>query len=82
MQTLNKYRSEKIDLELIKLLEQRMILSKKIGDYKKELGLPVYDPSREEELKNKYLAIVNEVFRSGYKEIFETILKVSKDIQL
>ncbi|MCQ2776214.1 MAG: chorismate mutase [Bacilli bacterium] len=84
MNQLEQYRTEieQVDDELIKLLIKRMELSKKIGEYKKSNGLSVYDPKREEELKNKNLLKVEEIYKSGYSEIFETILKVSKDFQL
>lgn len=84
MNQLEQYRTEieQVDDELIKLLIKRMELSKKIGEYKKSNGLSVYDPKREEELKIKNLLKVEEIYKSGYSEIFETILKVSKDFQL
>lgn len=84
MEKLLEYRKEieKIDSELIELLVQRMELSKKIGDFKRENGLPIFDPKREEELKQKNILSCKEEYRRGYQEILEAILKVSKDIQL
>jgi len=84
MDKLKEYRQEieKVDEQLIKLISQRMELSKKIGEYKKENNLPIFDPSREEELKNKNILLVKEEYREAYKEVFETILKVSKNVQL
>lgn len=73
---------EQIDKDLANLIAKRMETSLKIGQFKKENNLSVYDPKREEELKEKNLSLVEEKFRSGYMEIFETILKVSKDMQL
>lgn len=48
---LNELRLEidKIDDELIRLFRQRMEVSAKIGDYKKEHGLPILVPQREQE---------------------------------
>ena len=45
------YRKEidRIDSELVKLFAERMDVSAKIGRYKKENNLPVYDPRRERE---------------------------------
>ena len=84
MEKLIEYRNEieKIDSELIELLVQRMEISKKIGALKRENGLPIFDPKREEELKEKNILSCKEEYRRGYQEILETILKVSKDIQL
>ena len=59
-----------------------MDISCKIGEYKKENNLSVYDPEREEQLREKNLSLVEEKYRSGYNEILNVILKVSKDLQL
>lgn len=84
MEKLEEFRTkiEEIDEQLVKLICERMKTSIEIGNYKKENGLSIYDPQREEKLKEKNLARVEEKFRSGYNEIFEVILKVSKDLQL
>ena len=84
MDKLEEYRLEieKIDEELAKLICKRMEMSYKIGEFKKQNGLPVYDPKREETLKEKNLSKVEEKYREGYSEIFDEILKVSKDLQL
>ena len=84
MEKLEQYRQqiEEIDKQIIDLLTHRMDLSKAIGELKKEIGIPVYDPQREEELKNKNLSLVDERYRSAYLSIFESILKASKDLQL
>lgn len=84
MENIEFYRKkiEEIDEEITKLLVKRMKLSLEIGQYKKSKGLPVYDPKREEELRNKNLQKVEEKYQAGYSEIFESILKVSKQLQL
>ena len=38
---------DNVDKELIALFTKRMDICAKIGDYKKENGLPVYDKARE-----------------------------------
>lgn len=73
---------DKIDKELAILIAKRMKISSQIGEYKKENGLPVYDPKRELELIEKNLLLVEEKYRKSYKEVLETILKESKDLQL
>jgi len=84
MEKLIEYRNEieELDSKIAELLVRRMELSKKIGEYKKEQGLQIYDPKREEELKNKNILQVNEEYRRAYQQVFETILKVSKELQL
>ena len=49
MSDLEKYRKEinRIDTEMAKLFEERMQVCKAVGEYKKGLGLPVKDASRE-----------------------------------
>ena len=43
-----------IDQEMVKLFERRMKVSSKIGQFKKENNLPIYDKNREEQvLKRK-----------------------------
>lgn len=84
MDKLVEYRTEieKLDSEIAELLVKRMELSKKIGAYKKENGLQIFDAKREEELKQKNILQVNEEYRRAYQQVFETILKVSKELQL
>lgn len=84
MEKIAEYRKEieRIDEQLAKLICERMDVSCKIGEYKKENNLSVYDPEREEQLRGKNLSLVEEKYRSGYNEILNVILKVSKDLQL
>lgn len=84
MSKLQEYRQEieKIDKEIFKLLSERMEISSKIGEFKKENNLPIFDAKREEELKEKNLVGVDEKYRYACGEVFELILKLSKDFQL
>jgi len=41
---------DRLDRELLKIFNQRASLALKIGEIKKDLGLPVYDPSREKRI--------------------------------
>ena len=52
MKEIDNYRLEidRIDKELLRLFEQRMEVSEKIGQYKKTHDLPETDPKREEEI--------------------------------
>ena len=49
---LHDYRRELdgIDKELLSLFSRRMEIAAKIGEYKKENKLPVYDPARERQI--------------------------------
>ena len=40
----------RIDTEMARLFRERMIASGKVAQYKKETGMPIFDPVREEEV--------------------------------
>lgn len=52
---MNEARREilEIDDRIAELFERRMILSARIAEVKKEMGLPVYDPDREKVVLEK-----------------------------
>lgn len=80
MNSLDKYRKEidKIDDNIIELLEQRFNLVVEIGQYKKENNLPVFDAKRESAIKKK---ITTKKYQDSLSNIYDTILKESKTIQ-
>jgi len=41
---------DRLDRELLRIFNERAALALKIGEVKKELDLPVYDPSREKRI--------------------------------
>jgi len=63
-----------LDAQLVRILEQRDVESREIGGFKKENGLPVYDPAREEEIIKTLCAkttLPEKYIRALYKVIFE-----------
>ena len=50
--TIEDYRKEinRLDRELLRLFNERAALALKIGEIKKQQGLPVYDPEREKRI--------------------------------
>jgi chorismate mutase len=50
--TIEDYRNEinQLDRELLRIFNQRAALALKIGEIKKDLALPVYDPEREKRI--------------------------------
>ena len=50
--TIDDYRKEinRLDSELLRIFNERAALALKIGEIKKKLGLPVYDPEREKRI--------------------------------
>lgn len=78
---------EKIDLldtGLLRVLAQRLEISKEIAEFKKVNGLPIQDSKRELDLikdrirKGKELSIDDEKFVT---ELFELIMKKSREVQ-
>ena len=67
-----------IDKKLLKLLEDRLILSYKIGALKKIENLPIENLKREEEILNSFNG---EIFSPYVKEIYKIIFDLSKDLQ-
>jgi len=61
MGNLEDYRREidSIDRELIALFEKRMNVAIKVGEYKKERNLPIFNAKREDEVIEKNIKLLN-----------------------
>lgn len=71
-----------LDKSLVEILEQRFLIVQKIGHYKKENGLPVFDPQREKfVLDSKKNLLSNEEDFHYYKRIFQLIMDISKEME-
>ena len=72
-----------IDKQLIELMAQRQKLSLEIGQAKKELNMPVYDPVREEKLKiyHDKLAEESQLSPVMVNKVFEVIIEESRKVQ-
>ncbi|NOZ63374.1 MAG: prephenate dehydratase [Caldiserica bacterium] len=73
---------DKVDEEILLLLNKRASLSKEIGKIKKEKNLPIFDPRREEEVVDKIVKknkgpLDDKQLRSIYREI----LSISRNLQ-
>lgn len=85
MKDLQKLRVEidEIDRELVKLLEKRMNISLKIGEYKKEKKIDIRDMGREEQIIESRLNYLNNKNLNKYLiKLLKFIMKISKDIQI
>lgn len=72
-----------IDKELVSLLEKRMEKVSSIGLLKKKHKIEILDKSREEHIINSRVSMLkNKSYDKAIKDIFVTIMKVCKDIQL
>ncbi|MBR1757402.1 MAG: chorismate mutase [Lachnospiraceae bacterium] len=73
---------DRIDAELVRLLNERMDVSREVANYKISVGMPVYDPVREKQkldgLKEK---APNEMYAASLRGIFEQIMGNSRKLQ-
>ncbi|MBR2614282.1 MAG: chorismate mutase [Clostridia bacterium] len=79
---MDKYRKDidKIDSQLVDLFKERMEVSSKIAEYKRENKLPVKDSERERQLLYKISEKAGEL--GGYSKIlFTTIMDLSRSYQ-
>ncbi|PTD94704.1 chorismate mutase [archaeon SCG-AAA382B04] len=83
--TIRKTRKEieKIDKEIIDLIEKRMQHIKELTELKKKQNKPINDKQREKKLLAMYTDYANEKPLDAHeiKEIFEKLHKMSKEIQ-
>ena len=72
---------DKVDLELLDLLEQRMAISRKIGVGKREIGKDVLDTSREAAKIKALEANAGFESREYIAKIYDAIFEASRDHQ-
>jgi monofunctional chorismate mutase len=71
-----------IDDEIRKLFLMRLEISKKIGEYKKDNNLPIYDPKREQQLmKHQRQMINNDALWIYFEPFYQVMLDLSKEVQ-
>jgi chorismate mutase/prephenate dehydratase len=71
---------ENIDLQILKLLEERLSIVSKIGEIKKTNKIPIYNKEREEEVITKLKSY--NLINSDYIDlIWAYIMIVSRDVQ-
>ncbi|MEA2077811.1 MAG: chorismate mutase [Candidatus Marinimicrobia bacterium] len=78
---MDKFRKkiDKLDEQLVKLLDERMGLAFELGKMKKEEGRDVLDVDREQEVFEKLQALPKECIRDDeIKELFEQIIRISR----
>ncbi|MBS4749821.1 chorismate mutase [Carnobacteriaceae bacterium zg-ZUI78] len=81
---LEKQRKEidAIDKELVALFEKRMAVALEVATIKKEHQLPVFDAKREQMVFEKVISYLeNDTLKPLLKEVYSTLMKVSKDYQ-
>ncbi|OPJ57396.1 chorismate mutase [Clostridium oryzae] len=84
MNKLDELRDEidKLDTEILSLLEKRFAACKGVGEYKLENELPILNEEREQQVIEKILKKIKDPYYSDYiKQIFITIMDESKKLQ-
>lgn len=84
MDKLTKARQEinRIDKEMAKLFCERMEAAKDVAQYKKEVGLPILDTTREEEVISQNCALVeDEILRAYYINFLRNNMAISRNYQ-
>ncbi len=70
------------DAQMAKLFEQRMRAAKEVYAYKKEMGLPIFDPKREAEVIERNAALIADpTLRAYYVDYQKHLMEVSKAYQ-
>ena len=81
---LNKAREiiNRVDSQMAELFAERMRAAEMVFEYKKEFGLPIFDPKREEEVIEKNSALIeNEVIKAYYIDYLKNLMGVSRAYQ-
>jgi chorismate mutase len=76
-------RVDEVDQELVRFLNERARIVQEIVEIKAEVGKPLFDPRREEEILQK-VAEQNEgpIYDTSMREIFELILHRIRDLEV
>ena len=76
-------RVDEVDLELIRILNERARIVQEIVSIKGDAGKPLFDPKREEEILRR-VAEQNEgpIYDTSMREIFELILHRIRDLEV
>jgi chorismate mutase/prephenate dehydratase len=70
---------DKLDEQIVKLLDERMGLAFELGKLKKELHRDVFDAGREEEVFKKIKALPKACIQDDeVKELYEEIIRISR----
>ncbi len=84
MSDIGKLRKEidRIDSEMARLFEERMSVVGKIGRYKKENNLKIFDPEREKQvIERNALRITDSSLQKYYKKFLIDLMDISKELQ-
>lgn len=74
-------RIDEIDRDILRLFEERMRTAEKIGEYKKQNGLPITDENREKEVVEKAKTAVSADLSDYAQELMKELISLSKKYQ-
>lgn len=73
---------DRVNMEFVPLIEQRMDAVVEVTRYKREHGLPVYDEAREQAVLDKVSARVqNKDYEESVRKVFQAIMDVAKEYE-
>ena len=72
---------DRIDSELVDLFCQRMEITAKVADYKKEHNLPIAHPSREQEVLKRVANLSGTELEDYTRVLYATIFELSRSFQ-
>ena len=73
---------DRLDSELLRIFNERASLALKIGEIKKEKGLPVYDPAREKRIFERMRAAnPGPLENSAIVRLFERVIDESRRLE-
>ena len=78
---------DRIDGEIVRLLNERAGFAQKIGDIKKESNAPIYVPEREKAVKDKLAGLnegplPNEAVQAIYREVISAMIALERPISV
>ena len=80
--SITRQQIDKVDSQIVELLEQRLDLALEVAKYKSETGKAIYDKEREQQKLEKLGGLAHGEFNSkSIQEIFTQIMSVSKRYQ-
>ena len=73
---------DSIDRKIVRLLEERMEISRQVGAYKSANNLPILDREREKDvIQSRADMLENREYENAVTEIFEHIMRISRECQ-
>ncbi len=77
-----RQRIDELDAVLLRILSERAQCAIEIGKIKRRLGLPIYDPKREEDIIREMLRVnLGPLDVQGVRRLFERIIDESRRIE-